>query len=284
MRAEARRLKTILDAMERFEASASRRGTPAGSREEGNKFEHLAGEMWAWFALSLRRDVAGICNVRDGSYRSIVLYHSKGCIVLPRINITHLSEEARNEVEKITDIRNVKEPWKERAIKENKASFLVSDVLRNWINSGICEEISPESGPFSGSKYPEIFQNIRTRFDGAISIFQVDNHNVFLAEKILLEYKTAKASDEEKIDGNAHERLSFQIMQYLELATQFPKCSLAVFANGAFVKYKNKYHISFHAQSRRLSCFCWFEMDYLCTSMDYLRFLNKISAKVKSLG
>ena len=74
-------------------------------------------------------------------------------------------------------------------------------------------------------------------------------------------------------DSNAHERLSFQIMQYLEVATRYTKCSLMVMANGAFIRYRNKYHVSFHVQADRLANFAWFSMEHACTTTEYTRFL-----------
>jgi hypothetical protein len=89
-----------------------------------------------------------------------------------------------------------------------------------------------------------------------------------------MEYKTAKSSAQRQIDGNAHERLSFQIMQYLEVATRYTKCSLMVMANGAFIRYRNKYHINFHVQADRLTNFSWFSMEHACTASEYARFLS----------
>lgn len=99
-----------------------------------------------------------------------------------------------------------------------------------------------------------------------------------MREKILLEYKTAKSSKGRQIDGNAHERLSFQIMQYLEVATRYTKCSLMVLANGAFIRYRNKYHVSFHVQAERLKNFAWFSMEHACTAPEYTCFLTGLLA------
>jgi hypothetical protein len=95
-----------------------------------------------------------------------------------------------------------------------------------------------------------------------------------LREKVLLEYKTAKSTQGRQIDGNAHERLSFQIMQYLEIATRYTRCSLVVLANGAFVRYRNKYHVNFHVQAARLRNFAWFSMEHASTQEEYAHFLE----------
>lgn len=95
-----------------------------------------------------------------------------------------------------------------------------------------------------------------------------------LREKVLLEYKTAKSTRGRQVDGNAHERLSFQILQHLEVATRYTRCSLVVLANGAFVRYRNKYHVTFHVQTDRLRNFAWFAMEHACTVDEYARFVT----------
>ena len=62
-------------------------------------------------------------------------------------------------------------------------------------------------------------------------------------------------------------------MQYLEVATRYTRCSLQVMANGAFIRYRNKYHVNFHVQAERLRNFAWFDMGYACTAEEYERFL-----------
>lgn len=110
---------------------------------------------------------------------------------------------------------------------------------------------------------------LSTGFDDTIVMVETG----VLREKLLLEYKTAKSSRGRQIDGNAHERLSFQVMQYLEVATRYTRCSLVVLANGAFVRYRNKYHVNFHVQADRLSNFAWFSMEHACTVAEYTSFL-----------
>jgi len=108
---------------------------------------------------------------------------------------------------------------------------------------------APDTGPFAGSQYPGIYSGLTTKFDDTVVL----EDGGVLREKLLLEYKTAKSSRQRQIDGNAHERLSFQIMQHLEVATRYTKCSLVVLANGAFIRYRNKYHVNFHVQADRLA-------------------------------
>jgi len=126
---------------------------------------------------------------------------------------------------------------------------------------------APTSGPYAGFHYHEMYDGLSTSFDGSILM----EESGVLREKILLECKTGKSSNGRQLDANVHERLSFQIMQYLEVATKYPSCSLVVIANGAFSKYRNKYHVNFHVQADRLTCFKWFKMKYLCPPcLEYL--------------
>jgi len=123
-----------------------------------------------------------------------------------------------------------------------------------------------------GERYPDMYCGLKTGFDDTIILCD----GGVLVKKILLEYKSAKASGGKHIDGNAHERLSYQIMQYLEVATRFTKCSFAVVGNGAFIRYKNKYHATFNVQLDRLSCFSWFCMRYMCCSGEYISFAREL--------
>jgi hypothetical protein len=131
---------------------------------------------------------------------------------------------------------------------------------------------APGSGPYAGSRYPGIYSGLTTKFDDTVVLEDAG----VLREKLLLEYKTAKSSGGRQIDGNAHERLSFQIMQYLEVATRYTKCSLVVFANGAFIRYRNKYHVNFHVQADRLKNFAWFSMEHACTLGEYSQLLDDL--------
>ena len=51
----------------------------------------------------------------------------------------------------------------------------------------------------------------------------------------------------------------------LEIATRYTRCSFVVVTNGAYAKYRNKYHVNFHMQADRLRNFAWFDMAHLCT-------------------
>jgi hypothetical protein len=73
--------------------------------------------------------------------------------------------------------------------------------------------------------------------------------------RILTEYVTGKSSKGEKMDGNAHERLSYKLLQYLELYAEdaTDKCELFVFGNGAFAKYSNRFYPFMQRQFERMA-------------------------------
>lgn len=249
-----RNMREIAEQMEAFEATASVPGTPTGSRRDGGKFEDLCLGFWDAVAAHCVQNGAtiqggtlvgqrGWTGLAFGG-RSIWLpvSHGQTGTAVPRIN-----------------------EWV-------KTTYAVTALVDRYPGTKrAIEAFSPASGHFAGEKYPLIFQNLTTGFDGSI-IFVRDG---ILIRKMLLEYKTAKASAGTQIDGNAHERLSFQIMQYLEVATQYPAASFCVIANGAYLRYRNKYHVNFKIQAERLRCFAWFDMNFMCTSEEFMRLAEK---------
>jgi len=248
----------ILKQMEMFEAAKSISNVGAGARREGQKFELLIEEMWLRFGNQLEN---------GGAKREI--YRGQGKRSYYSFTVDQRSLFIPAPANSIKNTSNLsKYRWLE-------TSFQVSDLVSSFPSEAeAIKRYAPTSGPYAGNCYPNIYSGLRTIFDDTIILV---NEGV-LFEKILLEYKTAKSSSGDKIDGNAHERLSFQILQYLEAATRYTKCSFVVIANGAFAYYRNKYHVSFHIQADRLRNFSWFNMDYICTQPKYVSFLNRLAS------
>jgi hypothetical protein len=243
----------LLKILYEFEATESQADTGAGSRREGADFEELISQMW--------ESVVDFC-ISNGARQTYIQASKSGwsCLAVAGCRL-YLPDSRGNGTKADTGKR-----WltTEYQVQELIAAYPgVSDAVQRY---------SPDDGPYAAANYHSIYKNLTTRFDGVI----LKEEDGILREKILLEYKTAKSSKGERIDGNAHERLSFQIMQYLEVATRYPKCSLMVFANGAFVQYKNKYHVNFHVQADRLQAFSWFNMHYACTENEYLYHINNL--------
>jgi len=264
-----RRMIAIADQMEDFEASGSIPKTGTGSRREGKRFEHLARDFWTEMYKQLK-DQGGISvelfrsNSKSWNW-SRIEYSTRAstrAIYLP-VSSNFVSSSDLGEY------REEKPEWLNR-------SFVVSELVKKF--PGEAEAIAryaPDTGRFSGNHYPQMYdgmRSMRTDFDDTIVLEEAG----VLFEKFLIEYKSAKSSDQSKTDGNVHERLSFQMMQYLEAATRYTKCSFAVITNGAFIRYRNKYHVNFHIQADRLSNFKWFSMRYMSSAQEYLEFAERL--------
>ncbi len=251
-------LLAICRQMEAFEASGSVANTGTGSRREGGDFEKLVAEAWNQFRATAESGVAGVEIVPGiGTRRYAKLAYAERTLFAPT-------------TESLNERGSPHQPhrWLE-------VVFGVADLVKAYPGEDeVVDRYAPKSGPFGEDAYPSIYDGLTTKFDDTVVL--VDGG--VLREKILLEYKTAKSTLGRHIDGNAHERLSFQIMQYLEVATRYTKCSLAVLANGAFVQYRNKYHVNFHVQADRLRNFEWFSMDHACTADEYIRFFDGLLA------
>lgn len=247
-------LVAICRQMEAFEAAGSVANTGTGARREGEDFEKLLALGWSRFRATAEAGGAVAEIVPGvGARRYAKLRYAERAVFVPT------TEPVSQDVVEAEPHR-----WLE-------VVFGVSDLVQAY--PGEAEAVrryAPETGSFGAGAYPSIYSGLTTKFDDTVVL--VDNG--VLREKILLEYKTAKSTKGRQIDGNAHERLSFQIMQYLEVATRYTKCSLVVLANGAFVRYRNKYHVNFHVQADRLRNFEWFSMDHACTATEYTRFFD----------
>lgn len=244
----------LAEQIEAFEASKSVANTGTGARRDGEDFERLIARLWQCFRRVAEAGGAQVSVVAGvGTRRYAKLTVGARSMFVPTsasAAVTHPNVEQSRWLEVV---------------------FGVNDLIAAFpTEAKVVREYAPESGPYAGSQYPTIYSGLSTKFDDTVVL--VDGG--VLREKIMMEYKTAKSSRGKQIDGNAHERLSFHIMQYLEVATRYTKCSLMVMANGAFIRYRNKYHVNFHVQADRLTNFAWFSMEHASTATEYTRFLT----------
>jgi hypothetical protein len=247
--------------MESFEASKSAANTGTGARREGGDFETLAQQFWNEFS-NLCQASGATCQRQPGTWfqKNFVWY---------RHYFDELSIAGRRLVVPFEDVKS--RPEDVQLPRWLETEYRVEGLVGHFPGQeSAIRRYAPPTGPYSAERYPGMYTGLTTGFDGTVLMVQ----DGVLVEKLLLEYKTGKASKGNKIDGNAHERLSFQIMQYLEVATRYTKCSLMVMANGAFIRYRNKYHVNFHVQADRLRNFAWFSMEHACTATEYTRFLS----------
>ena len=256
------RVQDLAERMETFEAEASRANTGTGSRREGAGFERLLGELWEGVRLAAVEDGATCTFVRGaGKRRWAKLTNETRSLYLPNNPETPLSNPDHQPSR-----------WLE-------VDFDVTELVAAF--PGLAEAVlryAPQGGPFTGDNYPRMFEGLSTRFDDTAVL----EDGGVLIEKILFEYKTGKSSKGVRLDANVHERLSFQVMQYLEVATRYPACSLVVFANGAYSRYRNKYHVNFRVQADRLRCFKWFDMQDASTAAEYLAVVRGLTSWLKT--
>ncbi len=249
-------LLALFRVIEDFEAADSVANTGAGTRRDGESFEKSIARMWELLGADAKKAGAALDHVRTPRGKAYA-----------KLTVDDRSLFLPSTV-----------PDSECVVFEGEANwlettFLVSDMVAAHPGTEhVVEHFAPHEGSFASDAYPGIYAGLSTKFDDNITLTEKGK----LHEKILLEYKSAKSSGDSRIDGNAHERLSFQIMQYLEIATQFPTCSLVVMANSAFVRFRNKYHVNFQIQAERLSVFPWFHMRHHCTRNGYHLFTTSL--------
>jgi hypothetical protein len=251
----SRALSALYSEIESFEAPPSKPDTGTGARREGSDFEALVLRWWDALAdLFAATGAKGEVVAAPSGARMRVCHHAGRSLYLPT---QRRAQQARDP--------DVPGEWL-------RTQFLVSELVRAF--PGEEEAIAryaPAQGPYAAGNYPSMYAGRGTKFDGTLVLAEAG----VLKKKILLEYKSAKRKGE-SLEGNVHERLTFQAMQYLEVATRYTHCSLVVVANGAFARYRNKYHVAFHAQADRLSNFAWFGMRFLCTRDEYEEFASDL--------
>lgn len=248
-------IESIIGRIYEYEASESVPNTGTGSRREGEQFELLMTKFWNELASTISASCDEVSIVNTGVRRWWKLSRQGRTLYLPC-----------NGPQAIEDNHEVGLRWLE-------VVFRVSEAIDTYPGRGeAIKRFAPELGPYAHDEYPAIYEGLSTKFDDTLLLVE----DGVLHRKILLEYKTAKSSKGRQIDGNAHERLSFQIMQYLEVALNYTRCSFLVMSNGAFVKYRNKYHVNFHVQAQRLRNFAWFDMDHVSTPAGYRRIADQL--------
>lgn len=251
------RLEEHCKAMWEFEPAPGKSKQGAGAASGGRDFEALVRSFW---------DAIGECAQAVGARCTYLpgvdkpkCYHLAHCQIDHRILVLPSARKTG-----ATFPTKIGYEWLRHIFK------IIELVQKYPGTDEAIQRYAPDDGPFAYARYPEMYGSITTEYDGAVLLISED----MLYEKILIECKSAKRDDRypDKLVGNVHERLSYQTMQYLEIATRYPRCSLVAISNGAYVRYHNKYHVGLRIQADRLSNFAWFSMDQISTTTEYLRF------------
>lgn len=236
-------------------------GVPAGARAEGGEFEAAVKRAWTTFASEVSRTVGTVLIVnpqRHGQRRAVKIESRRGPWAVYWDYSSDIAELADGEV-----TEDVPPAWLER-------KFLVADLLEAQLGPGpyrFAPLTERDSALYHGDAYPALFAGRTTNFDFSGALVAEGA----LKEKLLFEYKYAKSSNDDSIDGNAHERLGFQVLQYVEIALRYPSCSLNVIAAQAFSEYRNKYHPAFNQQALRLNeTFQQVQLRFAACRSDYI--------------
>lgn len=245
-----------------FVSPPSRRGAPAGSAEGGAKFEKLLFRSFASFALSLGPAI----DVFTGEYQK-----KKFTVINNAVGERAIVFNTRLPFEREPSVKMFDLPpdWL-------RVAYSVKGLLSESLGDEVYDFAPPtenDSPKYHNRKYLQMVGNRRTVFDFSAVLLEKNT----LLNKILFEFKSSKSSNGRSIDGNAHERLSYQTLQYLEIAQLYPKVSFVVVESSAMSKYENKYHPTFNQQAHRLSSvFGNFSMWFLACESDYYRLFQSL--------
>lgn len=237
--------------------------TAAGTRQEGREFEAAVRAGWIIFAGEMTK-IATIHVVepqREGQRRGIKMASRRDDRAIFFDYSSDMAEFAEGDVHE-----DVPPDWLAK-------TFLVSDLVGPGPYS-FAPPTPADSPKYWGDNYPAMFAGMTTSFDFSGALVA----SGALKEKLLYEVKYAKSTDGNRLDGNAHERLGYQVLQYLELAQRFGSCSLNVIAGGAFSLYRNKYHPGFNAMANRLNeMFQQVQLRFAACRSDYIALFDVLA-------
>ncbi|MGC8817686.1 MAG: hypothetical protein ACP5PX_07920 [Candidatus Hadarchaeum sp.] len=267
-------LQEIASQIASFEAEESQQNRPAGSASGGSRFEkEVSSGIASLVALLCKENIAIPMRVRkelSGPFPrrskltgdNVVAVESLSTRRFIVFNLENLVLDQESCPYKGT--KTVPDNWLKKA-------FLVEE----WCDPRI-EDIEKigvipdehEGLPFAGPAYRQIYRGLKTEFDGVILFVEGDQ----LLSKTLVEIKSAKSSRRRRIDGNAHERFSYQNLDYVEIGAKYLRTELLLLTNDAYIRYKNKYHTGFAVHALRLGqAFSWYRFSMVSSAGQYLR-------------
>lgn len=248
------------------EAGPSLVGRPVGAAPGGGDFELAVRAVWVALVRSLAGLGLAVDAVRSGEALLTRLsnpeFQSGLIVALPPRGALG---------EAFTASKEVPAYWGRRV-------FAVTDLVDGAQVARFAPPTAEDSPQFFGARYPGMFGGAKTAFDFNVVC---ERSGVFL-DKMLFEYKAGKSTNGARLDGNVHERLGYQSLQYLEVALRHPNTSFNVIASSAFARYRNKYHVTFNQQAERLGeTYSFFRMRFVACESEYLRFFAMLTRFVR---
>jgi hypothetical protein len=273
------RLKEIAKRIASFEDEESQQNRPAGSASGGSRFEKEVSQGVAdLIALLCKKNFARLMQVQrefpgpfprrlgpaGDNVVAVENPSTKRCIVF---DLSHLILDLGCSYQGTKAMPDI---WLKKAFPvEEWYDLHIEDVEKMGVIPKKHEEAGdPERIRFAETAYKQIYRGLKTNFDGVILFVEGDE----LFSKNLVEIKSAKSSNRERIDGNAHERFSYQNLDYVEISAIYPRIELLLLTNDAYVRYRNKYHTGFAVHALRLSrAFSWYKFSMVSSAGQYFR-------------
>jgi hypothetical protein len=276
------RLKEIAKRIASFEDEESQQNRPAGSASGGSRFEKEVSQGVAdLIALLCKKNFARLMQVQrefpgpfprrlgpaGDNVVAVENPSTKRCIVF---DLSHLTPDLESCSYQGT--KTIPDIWLKKAFPvEEWYDLHIEDVEKMGVIPKKHEEApfgDPERIRFTETVYKQIYRGLKTNFDGVILFVEGDE----LFSRNLVEIKSAKSSNRERIDGNAHERFSYQNLDYVEISAIYPRTELLLLTNDAYVRYRNKYHTGFAVHALRLSqAFSWYKFSMVSSAGQYFR-------------
>jgi len=272
-----------------YEGEPTRQGEPAGTSTRGKDFEREVAEG----IVSALRIISGTdaflcyCNL-------VFKNKQKICILLVNNSLQkaialRFDSEAMNEfliksqgIKKCVDIEKEKSIEEIEEIKQKLNGYISTRYkVSSWVD-GRLEDIKQRGWIPSYCNlddYKKNYSNSETVFDLTVVLLEKENNDKWnLHKKYLIECKSAKSSSGGRIDGNAHERFSYQNLDFLEIALMHENepYEILLFTNKAFLSYSNKYHAGFCVHALRLmEKYPCYRFNIVSTEEQYARLLNE---------
>jgi len=283
----------LAERIAQFEAGPTQPGRTTGEAKEGTQFEgHVLENICKAFCFmaKISNSNALLRKVKvNGTKNGLFAIHNSvtGRAVACYCRVKSIADSCRDFIGLNSNLYIALEDsdYKSLVIK----GIVSLRVSSNILYDGKIEDLYskghvPEN--MGRDDYKRLYHGTNMKFDGILMFVEgIDSSDHIGVDKIrsiaILEIKSAKSSNGRSIDGNAHERFSFQMLQYLILSEyvnknpHLPNVSLLLMTNSSFLRYNNKYHAAFGIHSLLLStCSSHFRFRMISDEGQYASFFT----------